>query len=118
MLNFSAFLLDAFRVAGGVILAMFGIDMIHARKAIEEDESYSVSHTYSKFVIPSVIIPIAIPLTTGAGTFSTITIFADQVSGNNFLYYQLLAAILLQNIADFVVFRYSSKLLRYGENRN
>jgi multiple antibiotic resistance protein len=110
LLNFFGISLDAFRVAGGVILAMLGIDMIHARKAIEEDESYSVSHTYSK-VIPSVIIPIAIPLTTGAGTFSTITIFADQVSGNDFLYYQLLAAILLQALLIFVVFRYSSKLL-------
>ncbi|RTL11073.1 MAG: NAAT family transporter [Neisseriaceae bacterium] len=110
LLNFFGISLDAFRVAGGMVLAMLGIDMIQARKSLEEDEAYGVSHTYSK-VIPSVITPIAIPLTTGAGTFSTITIFADQVSGNDFLYFQLFAAILLQALLIFVVFRYSSKLL-------
>lgn len=110
LLNFFGISLDAFRVAGGLILAMLGIDMIQARKPIEETDDYNASSTYSK-VIPSVIIPIAIPLTTGAGTFSTITIFANQVSGNDFLYYQLLVAILLQTLLIFIVFRYSSKLL-------
>ncbi len=111
LLRFLSLSLDSFRVAGGIILAILGIDMIHARKTVDENELNNIPHNYS-LVISSAIIPVAIPLTTGAGTFSTIIILVDAVGNNWCLYAQLVGAILLQTGFIFVIFRYSDNILR------
>ena len=111
LLRFLSLSLDSFRVAGGIILAILGIDMIHARKTVDENELNNIPHNYS-LVISSAIIPVAIPLTTGAGTFSTIIILVDAVGNNWRLYAQLVGAILLQTGFIFVIFRYSDNILR------
>lgn len=111
LLRFLSLSLDSFRVAGGIILAILGIDMIHARKTVDENELNNIPHNYS-LVISSAIIPVAIPLTTGAGTFSTIIILVDAVGNNWGLYAQLVGAILLQTGFIFVIFRYSDNILR------
>jgi multiple antibiotic resistance protein len=110
-LRFLGLSLDSFRIAGGIILAILGIDMIHARKSVDENELNNIPHNYS-MVISSAIIPVAIPLTTGAGTFSTIIILADSIGKNWSLYFQLIGAILLQTGFIFVIFRYSDSILR------
>ena len=111
LLRFLSLSLDSFRVAGGIILAILGIDMIHARKTVDENELNNIPHNYS-LVISSAIIPVAIPLTTGAGTFSTIIILVDAVGNNWGLYAQLVGAIFLQTGFIFVIFRYSDNILR------
>lgn len=111
LLRFLSLSLDSFRVAGGIILAILGIDMIHAKKTVDENELNNIPHNYS-LVISSAIIPVAIPLTTGAGTFSTIIILVDAVGNNWRLYAQLVGAILLQTGFIFVIFRYSDNILR------
>jgi multiple antibiotic resistance protein len=113
VLRFFGVSLDSFRIAGGLILAILGIDMIHAKRNSDDDELIpsSANHHYST-IISTAIIPIAIPLTTGAGTFSTIIIFVDAIGGNNWLYYQLIIAILSQTLINYLVFRYSSTLLK------
>lgn len=111
VLRFLGLSLDSFRIAGGIILAILGIDMIHARKSVDENELNNIPHNYS-MVISSAIIPVAIPLTTGAGTFSTIIILADSIGKNWSLYFQLIGAILLQTGFIFVIFRYSDSILR------
>lgn len=111
ILRFLSLSLDSFRIAGGIILTILGIDMIHARKSVDENELNNIPHNYS-MVISTAIIPVAIPLTTGAGTFSTIIILADAIGNNWFLYAQLVAAIILQTILIFVIFRYSDNILR------
>lgn len=110
VLRFFGLSLDTFRIAGGIVLAILGVDMIHAKKSVDEHE-LDITHNYST-VISTAIIPIAIPLTTGAGTFSTIIILADAVGKNYFLYFQLVGAIILQTFLIFIVFRYSSGILR------
>lgn len=111
LLRFLSLSLDSFRVAGGIILAILGIDMIHAKKTVDENELNNIPHNYS-LVISSAIIPVAIPLTTGAGTFSTIIILVDAVGNNWRLYAQLVGAIFLQTGFIFVIFRYSDNILR------
>ncbi len=111
VLSFFGISLDSFRVAGGVILAITGMQMILGHRPTTDDESPRKKAIYSK-VISSAVIPIAIPLTTGAGTFSTIIIFANEVDGNWSLYYQLLGAIFLQATVIYLVFHYSQGLLK------
>ena len=113
VLQFFGISLDSFRVAGGLILAMISIGMIlgHKTTATNDDESHKKIAKYSQ-VISQAIIPIAIPLTTGAGTFSTIIIFSNSIGDNRSLYYQLLSAILLQTVVIYLVFHYSQDLLK------
>lgn len=112
LLKFLNVSLDSFRVAGGVILFILGLDMVHARNKPEDEfGSNNRSLNYSS-VISTAIIPIAIPLTTGAGTFSTIVILESTIGDNRPLYWQLVAAILVQSAINYLVFRYSGRLLR------
>lgn len=112
VLHFFGISVDSFSIAGGLLLGILGIDMILARKRNNEDTASTHNpNNYSK-VISSAIIPIAIPLTTGAGTFSTIIIFSDAIGKNWALYYQLLGAIFLQTLIIYLVFHYSQTLLK------
>ncbi len=111
VLNFVGVSLDSFRIAGGLVLVILGLDMIHAREGVDEDAQRSSANVYST-VISTAIIPIAIPMTTGAGTFSTIIIFADALGNTWSPYLQLLAAILAQTVIIYLVFCYSRALLR------
>ena len=99
LLRFFGLSLASFRIAGGLILIILGIDMIHARKSADENETNNIPQNYST-VISTAIIPVAIPLTTGAGTFSTIIILSDEVGRNCGLYWQLVGAIVAQTIMD------------------
>lgn len=113
LLHFLNVSLDSFRVAGGLVLSLLGIEMIHAKNKPDDELNLSNTqpHTYSA-VISTAIIPIAIPLTTGAGTFSTIIIFESAIGGNSYLYWQLVEAIFVQALINYIVFRYSNHLLR------
>lgn len=111
VLHFFGISLDSFRVAGGFILIIMSMGMILGYKTINGEDSNHKGLGYSK-IISSAIIPIAIPLTTGAGTFSTIIIFVDAIGNNWGLYYQLFGAIILQTIIIYLVFHYSQALLK------
>lgn len=111
VLRFFGISLDSFRVAGGVVLTILGVDMILGHKAPNGEDNRRRAATYSR-VISSAIIPIAIPLTTGAGTFSTIIIFVAAIGNNWSLYYQLFGAIILQTVIIYLVFHYSQTLLK------
>lgn len=110
VLQFIGISLDSFRIAGGLVLVILGIEMIHARNNSNDELVLSSSNDYSK-VISTAIIPVAIPFTTGAGTFSTIIIFAVAARANWQHYAELVAAIMAQTVIIYLVFRYSRGLL-------
>lgn len=112
LLKFLNVSLDSFRVAGGLILLILGLDMVHARNKPEDELTSNHRALNYSSVISSAIIPIAIPLTTGAGTFSTIVILESTIGDNSALYWQLIAALLVQSAINYLVFRYSNYLLR------
>lgn len=110
VLRFFGVSLNAFQIAGGIILLLIGIDMVNLRNRQPEDIVHKPLN-YST-IISTAIIPIAIPLTTGAGTFSTIIIFAAKIGNNYSLYWQLVMAIVLQALLNYLIFRYSNYLLK------
>ena len=109
ILSFFGISIAAFRIAGGIVLSLSGIAMLNSVPE-PDDGSRPQPSSYSK-VISLAIIPVAIPLTTGAGTFSTIILFADQVGHNWIKYIYLILAILVNTLFIYIVFRYSNKLL-------
>ncbi|MCC2624270.1 MAG: antibiotic resistance protein MarC [Burkholderiales bacterium] len=110
VLRFFGISLNSFRIAGGIVLVIMSVGMVLGQK-INGDGEHPKTNKYS-MVISSAIIPIAMPLTTGAGTFSTIIILVDEIRGNWNLYYQLLGAVLLQTAIIYLVFHYSRFLLK------
>lgn len=109
VLAFFGISIDAFRITGGIILAMSGVSMLNT-KALSTEESPQKQDFLQK--IPVAIVPIGIPLTTGAGTISTITIFSEELKRNHLPIWGLLGAIFVMTIIIYITFRYSTSLLK------
>jgi MarC family membrane protein len=104
ILNFFEISLPAFRIAGGLLLLRTGISMMGADR--EKSESAIESRNFSK-IISTAVIPIAIPLTTGPGTISTIILFASTITHNMIKHLLLFAAILIMTVVIWLSFRYA-----------
>lgn len=107
-LEFFGISINAFKITGGIILGMSGIHMLNAKPDAEEVLSNKQDFEQK---IPVAIVPIGIPLTTGAGTISTITIFSEALHRNNMSSLNLLVPILVVTTIIYVLFRYSTFLL-------
>jgi multiple antibiotic resistance protein len=100
--------IPAFRIAGGLLLLFSGMNMLNQGT---QDEITHSPGTLSK-LIPVAIVPIGIPLTTGAGTISTIIVFSGKLThwANTI---KLFAAIVAMTGIIFLIFRYSTNLLNF-----
>lgn len=76
ILAFFGISLASFQVAGGVLLIMSALNMLHAEpvksKTSEEEADYAASQT------SIAVIPLAIPMLTGPASMSTMVIFANR----------------------------------------
>ena len=106
-LNFFDISVAAFRVAGGILLLFSGINMINSK----EELTLSSDNKHFSEVISVAVIPIAIPLTTGAGTISTLIVFSEGLR-TWVLAGKLFGAVLLMTLAIYFSFRYSITILR------
>lgn len=107
ILNFFQISVPAFRIAGGLLLLSTGFGMMNSvQKPIE-----STGMTFSK-IISTAIIPIAIPMTTGAGTMSTIILFAESAKNTPYLHFSLMGAIAVMTVIIYLSFYYSPKIVK------
>jgi len=107
VLSFFDISVDAFRIAGGLLLLGTGFSMMDAvKKSIDAAEEM----TFSK-KISTAIVPIAIPLTTGAGTMSTIILFSQDIQSFRFIGLKLVFAIITMTLIIYFSFRYAPKLV-------
>ena len=104
ILKFFEISLPAFRIAGGLLLLKTGISMMSDRK--EKADSQIESPSFSQ-IISTAVIPIAIPLTTGPGTISTVILFASSISHNMSMHILLLAAIMIMTAVIWLSFWYA-----------
>ncbi len=79
MLNFFSITTDGFRVAGGILLFIMGLNMLHAqrgrtRHTKEEDEEAIKSESIA-------VVPLAMPLLAGPGSISTAILFSAKYEG-------------------------------------
>lgn len=110
VLAFFGISIDAFRITGGILLAMSGVSMLNSQAISTEENTPQKQDFLQK--IPVAIVPIGIPLTTGAGTISTITIFSEELKRNHMPIWGLLGAILVMTVIIYITFRYSTGLLK------
>lgn len=109
ILNFFDISIDAFRMAGGLLLLNTGLSMM---KSSQSTEAVATDTTFTK-AVSTAVIPISIPLTTGAGTMSTVILFTENLHHSETLALKLLAAIGCMTLIIYVTFRYSTAIIRY-----
>ncbi|MEB3326708.1 MAG: MarC family protein [Synechococcus sp.] len=118
VLDFFGISISSFQIAGGLLLAGVGWDMMKSRqnsdlniKAIDlKDGAQSGSDAQ---LYASAVVPIAIPLTVGAGTFSAVILFANLATQATSRLH-LLAAIFALVIVNYTVFSFSARIIRFA----
>lgn len=91
LLAFFGISLDSFRVAGGILILLMAISMLHggmspAKQTIEEAQDAEEKENIA-------VVPLGMPLLAGPGAVSTIIIYAHRDHG--FTHYALLLSIAL-----------------------
>ncbi len=107
VLRFFEIGIPAFRIAGGLLLLSTGFSMMNSDRKPPQPSGSNFSN-----IITTAIIPIAIPLTTGAGTMSTIILFSSTTHNAPYMKVALLVAILVMTFIIWLSFRYAPKIVK------
>ena len=104
--------IDAFRVAGGLILWVVAMDMLHGERRTQEGQQ-EITEGASKEDVA--LAPLAMPMLAGPGAISTIMVLSSQAAGMSEKIAVYVAIIVTMAIA-WVVLRVGDKVvLRMGE---
>jgi len=101
--------LGAFRVAGGILLLITGLDMLRARQvetrtSLEEETEASEKEDVA-------IVPLAVPLLAGPGAIATVMVLMSHGKGL-VAAVPVLVAVLLTCVASYFILRAASLVLR------
>jgi len=108
ILDFFDISIHAFRIAGGLLLLNTGLTMMNSTKQVVVQGG---KFPFSK-MISQAVIPISIPLTTGAGTMSTVILFTHEIYHSDPLLLKLLSAIVCMTLIIYLSFRYSPGIIK------
>lgn len=112
ILQFFGISISAFQIAGGILLCGTGTSMLNA-KSSNDVSGKQISDSeieYSRYV-SAAIVPIALPLTTGAGTISTITLFSAMAKKSDTMP-ELFVAILTITLIAFIGFYFANNVVK------
>ena len=112
ILAFFGISISAFQIAGGILLGSTGISMLNAKSTSTiagKEVSDQIVDMSSR--ISQAIVPIAMPLTAGAGTISTVTLFATtaEQTGTRI---DLLGAIVAMSLVIYLIFQFAIPLMK------
>jgi len=112
ILEFFGISISAFQIAGGVLLCGTGTSMLNAKSSgdVSGKQLEDPKFAYSKLV-SAAIVPIALPLTTGAGSISTITLFTAMAKKSDTMP-ELFIAILTVTILAFICFYFANNVTK------
>lgn len=112
VLAFFGISISAFQIAGGILLGSTGISMLNAKSTSTiagKEVDAPVVDMSSR--ISQAIVPIAMPLTAGAGTISTITLFSTTAAETG-TRTELFLAIIAMSVVIFLIFHYAIPLVK------
>jgi multiple antibiotic resistance protein len=112
LLEFFGISISAFQIAGGILLCGTGTSMLNAKSSndVSGKQIKESNIEYSKYV-SAAIVPVALPLTAGAGTISTITLFTEMARRSHTMP-ELFVAILTITVIVFVCFYFANNLVK------
>jgi multiple antibiotic resistance protein len=70
--------LPAFKIAGGIILGLIGLDMLQARRSPTKETPRDTEESLEKEDVG--VIPLGIPMLAGPGSISSVMVFVSQAS--------------------------------------
>ncbi|WP_170953492.1 MarC family protein [Synechococcus sp. UW179A] len=115
ILDFFGISVGAFQITGGLILGRIGLGMLDSKSDSTSDQNdndvknqkqdLSDTEFYS-----AAVVPLAIPLTVGGATLSAVVLFADTAARTG-TFFDLLAAIIVLVVVNYLIFRFSSKIM-------
>jgi multiple antibiotic resistance protein len=108
ILSFFEISIPAFRIAGGMLLVYTGFNMLNAEQKPASADELSLSR-----IISAAVIPIGIPMTTGAGTMTTVILFANSAHSEPYLNFALIGAILTMTAIIYFSFEYAPKIFQF-----
>ena len=120
VLAFFGISMSAFQIAGGVLLGATGMSMINSKSHddvtgknvdLPKEGTDQPLGTDMTSIMSQAIVPVSLPLTTGAGTISTVTLFSEAASRTHTMI-DLFLAICLMTVIIFFVFHYAIRLIR------
>jgi len=113
ILQFFGIGVSAFQIAGGLLLGSGGLNMLNADgPGQSREKNVDTSGIDTIQLTSTAIVPISLPLTTGAGTMSTITVYAEAASRLTHRI-ELLAAIVAMTMIIALTFAFAAQLTRW-----
>lgn len=109
ILRFFGITVDCLRVAGGILLFMVALDMMHARVSRESVTAEEIQDATRREDVS--IFPIAIPLLTGPGAITTV-ILVMRAGAAPELKMLVILAILLTFALSYIIFRFADRIHR------
>lgn len=110
VLQFFGIGVSAFQIAGGLLLGASGLSMLNAKDPADSHEkTCDITRMDVGQMTSSAIVPISLPLTTGAGTMSTITVYANSATSMNHRL-ELFGAILAMALIIGLMFTFAARL--------
>lgn len=86
LLRFFGITLDSFRIAGGILLLLIGINLVtgntsgKVQDVVEQDNPSDLEE--AKSVYRKIVIPLAMPLLVGPGVIANVILYANEVQAN------------------------------------
>jgi multiple antibiotic resistance protein len=103
--------LPAFRIAGGLLLLLMGIDMLRTRPSPTRITPGEVEQGARKEDVA--IVPLAIPLLAGPGSIATVVVLMGRARGSRWWYvFPVIAAIAITAVATYFVLAGASSIDR------
>ena len=109
ILRFFGVTVDCLRVAGGVLLFIIALDMLHARVSRQTVTQEEIRDASTRDDIS--ICPLAMPLLTGPATITTVIVLI-RTGKTLELKMMVILAILLTFIISYVIFRFANEIRR------
>jgi len=107
ILRFFGVTVDSLRVAGGILLFIVALDMLHARISRESVTTEEIKDAAEREDIS--VFPIAMPLLTGPGAITTV-IVVIRTGTTLELKIIVIVAILLTFALSYLIFRFADKI--------
>jgi len=101
--------LNAFYIAGGILLFLIAIDMLFARPSRTRETPEEAQESLTATDVS--VFPLAIPIMSGPGSMATIVLFMSQANGNVVKIGSVGIALAIALAASFAVMSLSTRLM-------
>ncbi len=108
--NFFGVSLDAFRIAGGILLFIIALDFVQVRQTRMKSTDSEIAEGVEKHEVG--VIPLAIPMLSGPGAIATVMVLSGESPGWSGTI-PLLTAIILVGLATLVVLLIASRMQKH-----